>query len=87
MAPMPYPKEDCQAGLVRYPDGSEKMVVAGGLNDKTTSILDLQYGIWLPGPALPHDIYIGAEVPFGDSYLIVGGCYSDGLGEEFLSTI
>ena len=62
-----------QAGLVRYADGSETLIAAGGQNSDLVFTFDLATQIWLPGPRLPHDIDLGASVPYEDSLLIVGG--------------
>ena len=63
------------AGLVTYPDRSRHIVAAGGyeLDDTLTYIYDLDLGIgmWRPGPDLPF--LNGASVPYGDTFLVVGG--------------
>ena len=71
---MPVTKQYPQAGLALYPDGTKKIVVAGdSRDDLSTFIMDVDTEIWLPGPPLPKSIYQGASVPFGESFLIVGG--------------
>jgi hypothetical protein len=72
------------AGLVRYADGRRVVVVAGSYADtKSVEVLDLDENVWRAGPDLPVATYLhaGASVPFGDTFLIVGG-YGDGLAEE-----
>ena len=62
-------------------DGSRHLVASGGspllgkadAGDISTWIYDLDSGIdiWRPGPALP--LQRGTSVPFGDTFLAVGG--------------
>ncbi len=70
-------REKCQAGLVRYPDGSRQLVVTGGYSDgnyvTSTMIYHLELQYWRFGPNLPFTIHYGASVPFNDSFLIAGG--------------
>ena len=74
---MPTPRYYVQAGLVKYSDGSEHIVVAGGRsvnNDylAVTEIFDLQTQTWSVGDNLPVESIGGASVPFEDSFIIVG---------------
>ena len=63
------------AGLAIYPDSSRKIIIAGGYPSVDYSqTYDLDTGVWLPGPLLPTDKkYAGESVPFGDTFLILGG--------------
>ena len=65
-------KRLCQAGYVTYPDGKQGILAAGG-SSVTAHFLDLDTLIWEPKQSLPIPIYIGASVPYQDSFLIVGG--------------
>ena len=68
-------------GAVLYPDGSTKLVVAGGRIPSTvdsisaTEILDLDTLQWTTGQKLPGnlEIYAGSSVPYQNTFLIVGG--------------
>ena len=82
---LPQGKESLQAGVVTYPNGQKKLVVAGGDSDPSTSILDLETLTYYPGPNLPYDIYTGSSVAFGNTFLIVGG-YSR-YESDYLDTI
>lgn len=82
---LPQGKQSLQAGVVTYPNGQKKLVVAGGYRDSTTSILDLDTLTYYPGPNLPYDIYYGSSVQFGNTFLIAGG-YSYSLSND-LDTI
>ena len=75
LMPVPTRKYDCQAGLATDESGMQRVVATGGRNgDVTTYLLDVAgTGLWLPGPDLPHEIYGGASVPFGDAFLVAGG--------------
>ena len=59
-------------------DGSRYIIVtggSGGVELNSTEVLNLddtQQG-WVRGPDLPTTLYLGASVPFGDTFLIVGG--------------
>lgn len=59
-------------------------MIAGG-NTPLVSFLNLENLIWIPQQSLPYDIHYGASVPYGDSFLIVGG-YSNGQF-SYLDTI
>lgn len=72
-------RQECQAGLVQYPDGSKGILVSGGLGRTTSEFLDLQTLTWLPKADLPIDIMDGASVGYGDSFIIVGGYYYSGF--------
>ena len=71
------------------PTGSTVFIVAGGYGDAgyldSVEILELSSLTWSQGPNLPFPIIRAASVPFGDTFLIVGGI-SNGDGEE-LKTI
>ena len=64
------------AGKAKYPDGSEKIIVAGGVDapgSSTSAVFDLNTQLWSPGPDLPYSLYSAASVQFGDTFLFIGG--------------
>lgn len=67
-----------QAGFVQYPNGTRQLVVAGGLHTSFSYGLDLDTLQWTTLPLLPQPISLGASVPYGDSFLIVGGFIQGG---------
>ena len=57
-------------------NGSVHIVITGGddqLGSQETDILNLETLTWSLGEGLPISIRLGASVPFGKSFLIVGG--------------
>ncbi len=78
LPPMPTARMQCQAALVTYPDGSQGILVAGGLDEnydglETVDFLNLKTLIWEPKQSLPVDIHRGQSVPYLDSFVIAGG--------------
>ena len=71
--PLPIDKDYYYAGLATYPDRSRHLVAAGGEINEATWIFELDSGLpdWRPGPRL--SLELGASVPFGDTFLAVGG--------------
>lgn len=71
------PRYRSHAGAVRYPDGSIKLVVAGGEYENTTEIFTFGAAGWTFGPVIPLEgeieLFGGASVPYKDSFLIAGG--------------
>ena len=69
------------------PSGSQVYVVAGGSNYEgypvSSEIFDLSSQTWSPGPDLPFPVLFATSVPFGDTFLVVGGI-GDG---EYLQSI
>ena len=63
----------CQAGLVTLKNGTRAVVVAGGVDERTTEFFNLDTKIWSFGPDLPYDINQGASVQVDDTFLIAGG--------------
>ena len=76
-------KSETFAGLVTFNNGSQIVIVAGGYPTKTAEAFDLQEQNWIKIPDLPvvDDLYDGSSVPFGETFLIVGGGDS-GNGSE-----
>jgi N-acetylneuraminic acid mutarotase len=82
-------KYRASAGLVTYPNGEMKVVAVGGQDhdsmgqDYTNSsgIFSFTDLAWTTGPELPvpYGVKDSPVVQFQDSFLIVGGDYSDGL--------
>ncbi len=61
------------AGLVEKDDGTQLIVVTGGFQNRTlTEILDLSTMQWRQGPDFAN-ISNGASVPYGKTFLAVGG--------------
>ena len=71
-------RDNCQAGLITNPDGSQGILVAGGAHVTQVEYLDLETLVWEPRSDLPFDIDSGCSVPFQTSFLIVGGYSIDG---------
>lgn len=84
---MPEYREIPQAGVVTYADGSKHLVIAGGRNDGTSTILNLDTMTYRPGPDIPNvlELYYANSVPFGNTFLMVGGT-EDGISSR-LNTI
>ena len=64
------------AGLVTYANGSQIVILAGGYHTRTAEAFSLQEENWFFIPDLPiwgYELYDGSFVPFGDTFLIVGG--------------
>ena len=67
-------------GIVTTPTGKKEYVVAGGNDDWITldqqgsvEILDLETFEWRDAPDFPTPFYSAHSVPFGDTFLVVGG--------------
>ena len=70
------------AGIVTFPNGTRSVIQAGGDGTKTAEAFDLETQTWTPIPDIPvpEALYGGASVQYGDTFLIVGGYGSGGLG-------
>ena len=55
------------------------VLVAGGVNERSTEFLNLDEGSWFEGPMLPYEIRLGSSIQVEDTLLIVGG-YNTGMG-------
>lgn len=64
---------ESQAGLVTFENGTKIIVAAGGLDEQTTEIFNIDANEWQAGPDLPYLIKRGASVQFENTFLIVGG--------------
>ena len=75
------------AGLIKRPNGSLQMVVAGGLSSNSidlssSEIYDINSQTWSTGPNLPSAWYLSTSVPFGDTFLVVGGVSSGSRSDD-----
>ncbi len=71
------------AGLVEKASGAQEIVVTGGYeNPRLTEILNLDTLEWREGPAFPAFISNGASVPYGKTFLAVGGLIQGGGGNS-----
>ena len=52
-------------------------MAAGGVDEISSDILDLSTMTWRAGPDFPEPRENGASVPFGDSFIVVGGQSGD----------
>ena len=74
---------DVVGGLVRGSGGKLKVVAAGGIDTSNAEmssceILDMDNPTgWTAGPLLPQPLQDAVSVPFGDTFLIVGGHDND----------
>ena len=68
-------RENTQAGLITFPNGTSMIVAAGGYRKQTTEFLNLDdLNVWHYGPDLPYDfMFGGASVQLEKTFLIVGG--------------
>ena len=80
--PLTTPRWRCQAGLVTYPNKTQAVVVAGGIDSNDSEIWFLDETSFKSGPLLPQGMERGASVPFGNSFLIVGA-YEGGTDEIY----
>lgn len=62
-----------QAGMVKYPNGTSALIVAGGVTFNFCYSLNLNTELWQPCTPMPDRITSAANVPYGDTFLIVGG--------------
>ena len=65
--------ESGQAGLVIFDNGTKVVIAAGGYDEQSTEILQLEDHTWCYGAELPYFIQRGASVQLQDTFLIVGG--------------
>ena len=74
--------EQAAAGLVRFPNGTEVVVLAGGFGKRTSEIFWIESQTWTPGPDLPVNspgFHTNACVVQEDTtFLIVGGAGYEG---------
>lgn len=77
---LPFAMSQTHIGIVTSSiDGSKSIVIAGGVGLDDTLVHELSDMAlpWRPAGNLPNKLYLGETVPFGDTFMIVGG-YSDG---------
>ncbi|CAM6054068.1 unnamed protein product [Sphagnum tenellum] len=68
------PVQRVQAGLITHPDGRLEIVVAAGSATNRTQIFSFDTYTWRLGPDFPTGrVYGGSSVPYGDTFLVVGG--------------
>ena len=75
LPPQPQGKADGAAGILKYGNGSFELVVTGGERSKLTYIYSFHNDEWRDGPELPvfFELEDAISVPYGDSFLLVGG--------------
>ncbi len=79
------------AGLAERADGSSYVVFGGGVtspdysSDRSTEILELGSLTWRAGPEAPHGLVGAASLPYGKSFVTVGG--SEGGDQGFTDAI
>lgn len=66
-------RQQSQAGLVTFNNGTKMIVAASGQYEKTTEFLPVDGEEWHFGPDLPYYIFWGASVQLEKTFLIVGG--------------
>ena len=59
LPPMPTERSRCQAGLVKYANGTKGILVTGGESSSTSEYLDLDTLVWESKASLPFDIESG----------------------------
>ena len=67
---------DSHAGLVTLADGRKEVVVASGQYTTATQIFSFESQTWRRGQEFPSELGQGRSVPFGDTFLVVGGLSS-----------
>ena len=75
LPPLPNDRELFSCGLTNQ--GSEIVVTGGGPAFNTTDIFSLVDMSWRTGPVLPSPLRLAASVPYGDTFLVVGGQQGD----------
>ena len=79
---LPMPRSYCFGGLYTFENGTSVVVAAGGVNLRSSTVLNLESGIWQDGPDLPNIIQRGASVPIGlKTFLVVAGINSNNVYE------
>lgn len=73
LAYLPQTISKLQAGLVKYSNGSRQLIVVGTYNEDVCYGLDLDSLEWTNMTAIGADTYNGAVVPYGNTFLLVGG--------------
>ena len=77
---MPYSAYGSACGSATLPDGTRIVIVAGGRTSDASNIAQTRVQIfnvetreWSEGPELPDTLKYGEAVPYGDTFLILGG--------------
>ena len=74
---MLYTAYGASCGAATLQNGTKIVVVAGGITSSTAQsrvqIFDLETRQWSEGPPLPSPLKYGLSVPYGNSFLVVGG--------------
>ena len=60
-------------GRVVRADGEVEIVIIGGDKDSSSQIFNLNSMSWRDGNDLDIELWSGASVPYGDTFLLVGG--------------
>ena len=79
-----------QCGVITTVSGTKKFVIAGGKVEvdwdyyhvDTVEIIDLDTNTWVNGPSMPVMLTDATSVPFGDTFLAVGGLDEDGVEQK-----
>ena len=72
-------------GFAKNLAGQEMIVIAGGDDlDMDTLIYDIESDSWSEADNLPWDLSRGTAVPYGDTFLIVGGQTTNGFANGIL---
>ena len=66
-------RDGCEAGVVKFNNGSKAVVAVGGYSEKTTEYLNDDENFWRLGPELPYYIYKAASVQLENTFFFVGG--------------
>ena len=77
-----------QAGLVTFENGTKLVIVAGSYDGKTAEAFDLHQEKWTSAiPDLPVSFQLNeaSSLPFGDSFIMVGGRIDDGAQKKIIT--
>merc|ERR1711879_1070354 len=61
--------------------GNREIIAAGGLNSASDSVekYNMKEDTWILGNELPFGLFQSDSVPYGDSFILVGGVHKVGL--------
>lgn len=69
-------QDSAACGVAQSADGGSELVVAGGWDGSrlsTSAIFNFEINQWRDGPSLPHGTQAPTSLPYGDSFLVIGG--------------
>ena len=87
--PMLFQTYMSHCGVATKSDGSKMVVVAGSFNigdRRSTQILDLETGVWRMPNTFPFDVRLGTVVPYGNTFLILGGRSGGATSPDYATT-